>query len=357
MSTIPTSSDASGSSSPFVLVPDPKLVVLYQQKDITSAIEPSLISLDYIDQIGGASDSVEISLEDTDQRWQNEWYPTFGDQLTVSIGYAGQPLLPCGTFEIDEIDLEGPPDVVRIKALGAGVKHAVRSRRGRAYENTTLAAIAATVAQHSKLKLMGKIAPISITRVTQAFETDLAFLHRVAREYGYDFSVRGTTMTFYRRSDLKSSAPILTIDRTDVTHYHFHDKVHEIYVASTVSYHNAKKKAVHRKRVADPSSKLSMYDHYSVDELNINVRAENDTQANLKAQAALERANDDQTEMTLEVDGNQKLAAGMNVGITGFGKLNGKYTITQSKHRFSREDGYKTEVETKRVREAADGAQ
>lgn len=341
----------------FSVVPHGTVVVLYREKNITTAIAPYLISLVYTDKIGGAADSVEIQLEDSELRWQNAWYPDFGDQLTVSIGYAGQKLLPCGTFEIDEIDLEGPPDVVTVKALGAGVKRAVRTRVGRAYENTTLSAIAATVARRNKLTLKGTISTIHITRVTQAFETDLAFLDRIAREYGYEFSVRAGVMTFYKRSDLKSSAPVLTITRQDVTRYHFHDKVHEIYVASTVSCHNAKEKRVHRKRVADPSAKLSAYDHYSVDELNLNVRAENDTQANLKAQAALERANDDQTQMTLDLNGNTALAAGVNVSISGFGKLGGKYLITESKHRYARDDGYKTEVQMKRVREAANGAQ
>lgn len=343
--------------TPFILVPHGTVVVQYKQKDITTAIAPDLISLTYTDRIGGAADSVEIRLQDSELRWQNAWYPGFGDVLTVSIGYAGQKLLPCGDFEIDEIELEGPPDVVTVKALGAGVKRAVRSRRGRAYENTTLGAIAATVAQRNKLALKGKIETIRIARVTQAFETDLAFLDRIAREYGYQFSVRGSAMTFYKRSDLKSSASVMTIARQDIHHYHFHDKVHEIYVASTVSYHNARQKKLHKKRHVDPSSKLSAYDHYSVDELNLNVRAEDDTQANLKAQAALERANDDQTQMTLDVDGNSKLAAGVNVTIAGFGKVGGKYSITQSTHTFSREDGYKTSVETKRVREASDGAQ
>lgn len=347
-----------GSPDPnFTTVPGGIVVVQYQQKDISTAIAPYLISATYIDKIGGAADSVELELEDSEQRWQNAWYPDFGDQLNLWMGYDLQTLLSCGTFEIDEINLEGPPDVVKVKALGAGVKRAVRTRRGRAYENTTLAAIAATVAQRNKLKLMGKIEAIPIARVTQAFETDLAFLHRISLEYGYEFSVRGGTLTFYKRSDLKASAPVMTLRREDMDHYHFHDKVHEIYVASTVSYHDASQKRVHAKRFADPSLSLSAYDHYSVDELNVNTRSENEAQALMKAQAALERANDDQTQMTVDVPGNTMLAAGINVSIEGFGKLSGKYLVTQSTHRHSRDEGYKTTGEMKRVREAANGAQ
>lgn len=192
--------------------------------------------------------------------------------------------------------------------------------------------------------------------MTQAYETDLAFLQRISAEYGYEFSIRGGIMTFFKRSALKAAPHVLVIGRSDLERYTFHDKIHQIYLASTVTYHDPHKKRVRRKRVLDPSSKLSKYDHYSADELNVNVRAETDAQANLKAQAALERANDDQTGATLTLTGNTKLAAGVNVLVQDFGKLNGKYNITQSKHTFSRSNGYTTEIELKRVREAVNGA-
>ncbi|MBN3779914.1 Cro/Cl family transcriptional regulator [Burkholderia sp. Ac-20345] len=339
-----------------VIVPSGSIIVIYQKKDISAAIAPYLTDVHYTDHMGGQADSVELTLEDADGRWMDAWYPTFGDTLTVSIGYAGQPLLPCGTFDIDEITLDGPPDTVCIKALGAGVKKAVRSRTARAYENVTLATIAATVAKRNKLKLAGKIEPIQITRVTQAYETDLVFLKRISIEYGYEFSIRGGLMTFYKRSALKAAQHVLVIGRSDLTKYSFRDKVHEIYLASTVTWHDPHAKHVRKKRVADPSSKLSAYDHYSADELNLNVRAETDSQANAKAQSALERANDDQTGATLTLYGNTKLAAGVNILVKDFGKLSGKYFISQSKHEFSRGSGYSTEIELKRVRDAANGA-
>jgi len=330
--------------------------VQYNGKDISGALAPYVIELVYTDKTGGAADSFEITLEDSDQRWMNQWYPNFGDTITAQLGYAGSQLLSCGTFEVDEVDIEGPPDTARIKALGAGVKRAVRTRRGAAYENTTLEAIARTVARRNKLTLKGKIERIQIVRVSQSFETDLAFLQRVAAEYGYEFSVRAGAMTFFKRADLKASEPVLTIDRKDITSYHLHDKVHQIYVAATYSAHNPRKKRTHKKRVLDPSLHLSKYDHYSEDELNVSGHAEDDTQANTKSQAALERANDDQTQMTLHLPGVTKLAAGVTIMVTGFGKLNGKYSITQSTHRIGRDSGYTSEVELKRVREAANGA-
>lgn len=60
--------------------------------------------------------------------------------------------------------------------------------------------------------------------------------------------------------------------------------------------------------------------------------------------------------MTLTMPGNVKLAAGNNVNLTGFGHFDGKYTITQSRHHFSRRSGYGSEPELKRVRDPEQGA-
>lgn len=334
-------------------VPVPKVVVKYENKDITANIAPSLIEVSYTDFMEGESDSVELVLEDVERRWQNAWYPQHGDQVNVQIGYEDGPLLPCGEFEIDEVELDGPPDVVRIKALAAGVKRSVRTRNGRAYEGTTLADIAATIARRNKMQLTGKIEQIKISRVTQVYETDLTFLKRVSEEFGYSFSVRGSKLCFFKRSELKEAKPTLVISRTDVSSYRFRDKVHGVVASATVSYHDPHSKRTRRRKVNDVKAKTNQH---SADELKINVRAENDQHARLKADAALDRANEDQTGASLTMFGNVMLMAGVNVQLSGFGRMDGKYTITQSRHRFSRSSGYSTEVELKRVRDPAQGA-
>jgi len=334
-------------------VPVPKVVVQYENKDITANITPTLIEVNYTDFMEGESDSVELVLEDVERRWQNAWYPQHGDQVSVQIGYEDSPLLPCGEFEIDEVELDGPPDVVRIKALAAGVKRSVRTRNGRAYEDTTLADIAATIARRNKMQLTGKIEQIKIVRVTQVYETDLTFLKRVSEEYGYSFSVRGSKLCFFKRADLKEAKPTMLIDRTDVSSYRFRDKVHGVVASATVSYHDPHAKRTRKRKVKDAEAKTNQR---SADELKINVRAENDQQARLKADAALDRANEDQTGASLTLFGNVKLMAGVNVQLTGFGRMDGKYTITQSRHRFSRSSGYTTEIELKRVRDPQQGA-
>ena len=334
-------------------IPTPKVIVLYAQKDITADITSSLIEVSYTDYMEGESDSVELVLEDVDRKWQNAWYPQHGDQINLQIGYIGAALLPCGDFEVDEVELDGPPDVVRVKALAAGVKRSVRTRNGRAYEATTLADIAATIAKRNQMKLVGKIEHVKIGRITQVYETDLTFLKRIAQEYGYSFSVRGKKLVFFKRSELKSAQATLTLTRSDVSSFRFRDKVHGIVSSATVSYHDPRAKIIRKRQSNDVSAKTN---RHSADEAKVNVRAEDDAQARIKADAVLDRANEDQTGASLTMPGIVKAMAGVNVVLTDFGRMDGKYTVTQSHHRFSRAAGYTTEIELKRVRDPAQGA-
>jgi phage protein D len=334
-------------------VSTPRLVVVYEHQDITAHVGPSLIDFEYADYMEGESDSVSLALEDVDRRWQAAWYPQFGDTLRVELGYTGAPLLPCGEFEIDEVELSGPPDTVRIKALAAGIKRSVRTRNGRAYENVTLGEVAKTIAKRNKLTLEGTIEPIRIERLTQVYETDLTFLKRVADLYGYSFAVRDRKLCFFKRTELKAAAPTLVIHRRDVTSYRFQDKVRGVVVACTTAYHDPKTKAVKTATVEDQQAPGNAH---SADELKLNTRAENEQQARLQADAALDKANEDQTGGSLSLPGQTALTAGVNVRIDGFGAMDGKYTVTRASHRISRSSGYSTDIEVKRVRDPALGA-
>jgi hypothetical protein len=328
-------------------VAHPVFKVVMNGQEVTAVLTPFLLSVSYTDFVEGEADVLDIRVEDSDGRFRGAWCPAKGQTLELEFGYEGEPLQKAGLFEIDEIELEGPPDVVVIRAIAAGVEDHQKTPENKAYDNTTLAAIAQQVARRRKLKLIGKIEPIKITRVTQIYESDLTFMHRVADEYGYAFSVKGKEMIFIKRAELRSSKPILTLDRTDLTRYHIRDKIMAIAESSETSYHNPKSKRLHRYKVQDTSRATSEY------EVKSNARAESEAQAKAKAKAALEKANEDATQLELTVFGNPKLVAGINFELTGMGRFGGVYHVVKSRHDIERSGGYRTEIEAKRIPQEA----
>jgi phage protein D len=326
-----------------VKVPHPAWSLTMNGREVTRDLSKYVLSVTYEDHEEGEADTVDVSLEDADGRFRGDWYPTKGDTLGLRIGYEGAPLVDCGRFEIDEITLAGVPDVVTIRAVATGVTQPRRTREGRAYENTTLRGIAETVARRAKLQVVGTIEPIKIGRVTQIYENDLEFLRRVANEYGYAFSVKGTQLVFVKRADLAKGKSVLTLARKDLRPYSFRDKIMGVVAETEVSYHDPKTKRTRKAKVKDTSRTTGG------DTLKLNIRAESSEQAKAKAAAASEAANREATTCEATTFGDPRLVAGINVTLADFGALSGLYHIKRSRHSLDRSGGYRTEFEGRRV--------
>jgi len=303
-----------------------------------------VLEISYSDHLAHFSDEVEVTLEDRDRRWQRPWFPQRGDLVTLLIGYDGEQLLPCGRFEVDELELKGPPDTFHLKCIAAGITPSLRTPQSAGYETQTLVGIAGTVAARHGLTLVG--APqgvnVSFARVTQRHETDLAFLRRLARAHNYDFSIRGTRLIFHARTQLEQAASVVALVRTQVKSFEFKTRTRRIYKAATVSYQNPATKSLISQTAQDPNAPTG-------DTLYVVERCENAQQALLKAQSRLHDANMLQVTGRLELEGTTRLVASNNVQVQGFGLLDGTYHIESSKHRLERAGGYGTEIDIRKL--------
>jgi uncharacterized protein len=153
---------------------------------------------------------LEFRLEAHYRRWQGPWSPTQGDLVNLQIGYEAEMFLPCGDFQVDEMELVGPPDVFSLRCLSAYITPAMRTPNSAGYENQTLLQIASTIASKCGKTVLGAPNDINVTfqRKTQKLETDVAFLRRIAGEHDYDFTVTGNQFVFYARPALEALPPI-----------------------------------------------------------------------------------------------------------------------------------------------------
>jgi phage protein D len=331
-------------------VKQPLFKIFYNGKNLTEELTKYLLLVRYTDKLIGESDDIELSLEDTDRRWIDGWYPTKGDRIKLQMGYVGG-LLDCGEFEIDEITLDGPPDKVTLKGIAAWVTTPMRTRDSKAHENKTLKEIAQHVADKLGLELVGDIYTIRIARSTQNREADISYLYRMATQFGYVFSIRGTKLIFTSVYDLENGTPVKTLDRTDLSQYNFTDKTSETYGAARVSYQDPGKKTVTTYEIKTEvnADNIAFNKVVKKDVLIIKEKAENKQQAELMAKAALHAKNSLQQKLNFTTEGDPLLVAGNNIEVTGFGQLSGKYQIIQSTHNNDKDAGYTTECECKRV--------
>lgn len=326
-------------------VRSPSWVLLYQGANITTDISPMVRSISYVDELGGRAGEAEVELEDVDKRWQGSWFPQQGDTVTLLIGYEGEPLLSCGDFQIDDLEVQGPPDVFHLRCLPAWITPSLRTRNSLGYERQTLAGIAATVAARHGMSVIDASGPVEITyaRITQKQETDLEFLRRLALDYDYDFTVRGTQLVFYPRLQLEALPPALTLARKDVTHFDFISKTHRTYRQAQASYFDPRTKQLYTcSAEADPGVATG-------DTLKVVARCDNGQQASERAKAALHEANRLLVTGHLTALGATRLVAGNNVTVSGWGALDGIYLIERAHHRLSPATGYITELDVRRL--------
>jgi phage protein D len=318
--------------------------VIYSSKDITKDISEHLLSLTYTDKVEGEPDELTISLEDVDGNWQNAWYPKTGDIISAEIEMQGV-VLQCGSFTVDEkeLSISRSGDVFSISAVSAYVTKKMRTKRGSAHENKTLGEIARTVAARHSLTVQGTIANFRIGRVTQHRESDLAFLQRIANEYGYTFSVRGNKMIFTSYDSIEGRGVVMSIDKSDLISGAIKDKAATTYKSARVRYHDPSENETIEGESTDDTTDTS------ADTLEIQSKAENTQQAETKAAAALHKANTIQQKGSITIPGSPLIVSGVNYEQTGIGQLSGIYHVIESVHSLSRSTGYETKAEVKRV--------
>lgn len=326
-------------------VRSPQWVLTYQGRDITADVSQMVTAISYVDRLGGAAGEIEVQLADSDKRWQGLWFPRAGDLVNLLVGYRNERLLPCGDFQVDDLELTGPPDSLHLRCLAAWITPAVRTLNNASFENATAIQVAQTIASKYGLTIVGASdgPNPAYARITQKNESDLHFLERLATTNGYEFTIRGTQLIFYSYQTLESQPPVATLQRSDLISFAFRVKTHRIYKAAQVAYLNPATKQLVTQDVAAAKTVAPG------DTLKLVSRCENGQQALLRAQSALHKANKVRAVARLTMPGATEICAGNNVVLAGFGANDGIYIVETARHCLTQTNGYTSDAELRRL--------
>ncbi len=306
-----------------------KIELKYNNHDVSKDFSKYLQSITYDDYEEEQSDELVVRLRDNEKLFQGEWYPQKGAKLSCRVYYKGTTdCLNCGTFTIDEIssNFSESGDVMEIKALAATINSPVRTSNTRYFEKITLAKIAQYFGNIYGFKVAGNQGNVYISRVNQANESDLAFLKRISKLYGYIFKITDGLLTFTSIGSLTDTDVLFTVGKEDFSSVNISDYGAKMYKACSVKYFNAKTK------------KLCTYTasrDKGTDTLKLNLKCASKEEAKLKAQANLKSGSKAvKGTITLEKT-NTKFFAGVNFQLKDIGVLSGKYHIKHSTHDIS----------------------
>jgi phage protein D len=196
-------------------------------KSLTVDYAPRLVSLRLSERRGEEADELEIVVQDADGLFQP---PSQGSVLQVSLGWlrgtgVSPGLVNKGTFIVDELTCDGPPDRVTISAKSADFKQSFRTRKNHIWKDTTLGAIVTDIAgKHSlKSRCHADLQGQSITATEQGNKSDMQFLRDLARRYDATSTVKNGCLIFApvgaKTTATGTAIPGAAISRRDCSRY------------------------------------------------------------------------------------------------------------------------------------------
>ena len=312
------------------------LDIKYSGKNISKKLAPYITSFTFTDIASGSSDSISLKLMDRDKKWMGNWFPSKGSKITPKI-YAknwtkdnDNRKVICGTFVLDDLSYSGRPLTCNVGAVSMPATEGFqKTKRTKVWKKETVRSIAKTIADRYKLGFSYSANTITISSIEQTSRSDSDFLNSLCSSYGLGFKIFANKICIFNEETYENKNSIATIDETDMLDWSYNTTLSGTYTCAKISYTNAK---TGKDVTIKVGSGTRIYE--------VNEKADNYSDAQLKAKAALREQNKNMTTMSVTMMGNPKIYATACVNITGLNKLNGKYYVEQVKHNINSSSGY-----------------
>jgi len=312
-----------------------KLLVEYNNTDITKELEKFLMDWSYTDNLSGEIDNINIKLEDRDDLWLADWFPSKGSTIAPTLlrgfwfgNYDYSTDL--GVFELD--DIKGEKSVINLNALATSENSSLRGEeKCAAWEKIYLKTVISEIASKNGMSLVWESSENpKKDRYEQDNETDLAFIHKLCKDAGLCLKLSSNKIVVLDEADYEAQPAKGDINRipgfTDpiqIKKYSFSSTLTDTYKACRVTHHDStKKKNIEATFTAPNAPKVGRT-------LVIKQEVDSKEEALKLAKKKLHEKNKEATKITLEVFTTTHIYAGDTFNLVGFGTLNGKYIVTQ----------------------------
>jgi len=221
--------------------PKPAFQVTLDGRDITNKIYPRLVSLTLTEQRENAVDQLDITIDDSDGRVA---IPPTGAKLTLKLGWEGTGMVDKGTFIVDEVEHEGAPDTLILRARSAAMAKPVRVKKSRSFHQKTVDAIVGQIARDNQLTpkvgkgYIGK----KVDHIDQTNESDIHFLNRLGKQFDAVATIKKDALLFLPISETTNSKgeslPTITLKRQDGDKHRYHLATRDAYSGVRAQWHD-----------------------------------------------------------------------------------------------------------------------
>ena len=341
--------------------------VLYDGVDIRAQIDPWLLELTFVDHLEGTEpDAIEVKVEDRQRLFQGPLYARKGAALGFAFGLEGGAVFESRQgYLIDEINVDGPPDVVTWRAIGQVPSGALHTRVSRAWTGTTLTELAQAVGRQHGLEVVVEAERVQLRYVCQQDESDLAFLKRLAEDYGLILQLRGSKsggkplVVITGLDRLMTRPPVFEVPRREVTRFRFRDKTTPGAAGAYTRYFDSSLKELVEIEVAEEPvlgrDRITRQPAAALRGRGHKLRTVRRQAPEVHVRRALKSPAGFEHEATLTLPGNPLVRSGVTLqlpveGEEGWAVNGGLWLAVHSRHTLEVGSGYTTEVTIRRQR-------
>ena len=325
----------------------------YEHVNITDEIEGSVKIFTYTDVASGESDSLSLSLQDRERKWMGSWAPQKGDHISASAtfqdwdGEGDEWKIYCGSFEVDDISMNGPPPACTIGAVSIPRSTAFNEEeRTKNWEEITVKEIAEEIASRAGISLFYEAEEIPVTSIEQDKQTDCKFLYSVCEKYGLAMKVFAEKIVIFDEAAYEAAQPVTELKYEDfAAGYQYKSKLEGTYTGAKIAYSDPGTGEDHIVTVGD-GDRIK----------EINEVADSAADAQKKAVAALNNANKNDTTFSGTVKARRELIASSCIRLSGFGVPDGNYYLDKVVTKISGSGASQQSIEAHKVGYRMDNA-
>jgi uncharacterized protein len=206
----------------------------------------SILAFSYTDNTSDKADDISIHIADPQRTWMQQFLPKKGIECQASLQvfnwmHPGDTRkVDCGVFWLDQIDCQGPPNVVTIKGTSIPVTTGIKTQnKFRSWEDTDLYSVISQLATENGLALVWDSAKLpKKKRIDQAESPDLEFIRDKAKECSLSVKIFKKQLVVYSEEEYEARPPAYTIiyGASNILAYAFSSKLNDTYKSAKNSY-------------------------------------------------------------------------------------------------------------------------
>lgn len=257
-------------------------------------------------------------------------------------------VLECGTFEIDSVDISGPPLKTALKSTSIPYTSTFRMmKKSRNWEKNSLRAIGQQIASEAGFNFLYECSDNpEYDKKEQVQQSDIRFLQDLCHAEGKALKVTKMTIVIFDKQeyDTKPVSKVITYGSSDIISFRMGTNLKDAaYTSCHVSYTNTEKKQT----IEYTYTPDSMTGTGQV--LEINERVANTEEAKRLAMKRLREKNAQEFTCSFKMAGDVQLVAGIVVRLQGFQQFDKKYRVKSAKHSLT--GGYTTDIDLVQILE------